>query len=60
MTVFAAEARARTFDYRAGEVGYLQMSMSHFIENTGDEPLPFLELSGPRASSTFHLRNGWH
>lgn len=44
MTVFAAEARARTFDYRAGDVGYVPMSMSHFIENTGDEPLRFLEL----------------
>ncbi|WP_283815465.1 cupin domain-containing protein [Bradyrhizobium jicamae] len=36
MTVFAAEARSRTFDYRAGDVGYVPMSMSHFIENTGD------------------------
>ncbi|MBK3664180.1 oxalate decarboxylase family bicupin [Bradyrhizobium diazoefficiens] len=44
MTVFAAEARARTFDYRAGDVGYVPMSMSHFIENTGEEPLRFLEL----------------
>ncbi len=44
MTVFAAEARARTFDSRAGDVGYVPMSMSHFIENTGSEPLLFLEL----------------
>ncbi len=44
MTVFAAEARARTFDYQAGDVGYVPMSMSHFIENIGDEPLRFLEL----------------
>lgn len=44
MTVFAAEARARTFDFLAGDVGYVPMSMSHFIENTGDEPLRFLEL----------------
>jgi oxalate decarboxylase len=44
MTVFAAEARARTFDYRAGDVGYIPMSMSHFIENIGNEPLRFLEL----------------
>jgi oxalate decarboxylase len=44
MTVFAAEARARTFDYQAGDVGYVPMSMSHFIENTGSEPLRFLEL----------------
>jgi oxalate decarboxylase len=44
MTVFAAEARARTFDFQAGDVGYVPMSMSHFIENTGDAPLRFLEL----------------
>ncbi|MBV8924740.1 MAG: oxalate decarboxylase, partial [Bradyrhizobium sp.] len=44
MTVFAAEARARTFDYQAGDVGYVPMSMSHFIENIGSEPLRFLEL----------------
>jgi oxalate decarboxylase len=44
MTVFAAEARARTFDYQAGDVGYVPMAMSHFIENTGSEPLRFLEL----------------
>jgi oxalate decarboxylase len=44
MTVFAAEAKARTFDYQAGDVGYVPMSMSHFIENTGTEPLRFLEL----------------
>lgn len=44
MTVFAAEGRARTFDFQAGDVGYVPMSMSHFIENIGDEPLTFLEL----------------
>jgi oxalate decarboxylase len=44
MTVFGAERRARTFDYRAGDVGYVPMSMSHFIENTGNEVLRFLEL----------------
>jgi oxalate decarboxylase len=44
MSVFAAEAAARTFDFQAGDVGYVPMSMSHFIENTGNEPLRFLEL----------------
>jgi oxalate decarboxylase len=44
MTVFAAEARARAFDFQAGDVGYVPMSMSHFIENTGSTPLRFLEL----------------
>ena len=44
MTVFGAEAKARTFDFRAGDVGYVPKSMSHFVENTGSEPLRFLEL----------------
>lgn len=57
MTVFAAEARARTFDYRAGDVGYAPMSMSHF--NTGDEPLRFSNCSNRRASWMSRSRNGW-
>jgi oxalate decarboxylase len=44
MTVFAAEGRARTFDFQAGDVGYVPLSMPHFVENTGTEPLRFLEL----------------
>ncbi|WP_407177610.1 cupin domain-containing protein [Bradyrhizobium sp. STM 3562] len=35
MTVFAAEQKARTFDYRAGDVGYVPFAMGHYIENTG-------------------------
>jgi oxalate decarboxylase len=44
MTVFAAEAKARTFDYRAGDVGYVPFAMGHHIQNTGDTTLRFLEL----------------
>ena len=44
MTVFAAEATAHTFDFQAGDVGYVPLSMSHFVENTGAEPLRYLEL----------------
>jgi oxalate decarboxylase len=44
MTVFASGGRARTFDYRAGDVGYVPFAMGHFVENLGDEPLRFLEL----------------
>jgi oxalate decarboxylase len=44
MTVFAAQANARTFDFQAGDVGYVPRSMSHYVENIGDEPLRFLEL----------------
>ena len=44
MTVFASEGNARTFDYQAGDVGYVPFAMGHYIENTGDTPLRFLEL----------------
>jgi oxalate decarboxylase len=44
MTVFASAGRARTFDYQAGDVGYVPFAMGHYIENTGDTPLRFLEL----------------
>jgi len=44
MTVFAANGAARTFDYRAGDVGYVPFANGHYIENTGTETLWFLEM----------------
>ena len=44
MTVFASGGKARTFDYQAGDVGYVPFAMGHYVENTGDEPLRFLEM----------------
>ena len=44
MTVFASGGKARTFDYQAGDVGYVPFAMGHYIENTGDEPVRFLEM----------------
>ncbi|MEH3146493.1 MAG: oxalate decarboxylase family bicupin [Methylobacterium frigidaeris] len=44
MTVFGSEAKARTFDYRAGDVGYVPFAMGHYIENTGAGTLRFLEM----------------
>jgi oxalate decarboxylase len=44
MTVFASGERARTFDYQAGDVGYVPFAMGHYVENTGDETLRFLEM----------------
>jgi oxalate decarboxylase len=44
MTVFAASARARTMDFDAGDVGYVQKTFAHYIENTGDTDLEFLEI----------------
>jgi oxalate decarboxylase len=44
MGVFGASGQARTFDYLAGDVGYVPFAMGHYIENTGDAPLRFLEM----------------
>jgi oxalate decarboxylase len=44
MGVFAASGQARTFDFQAGDVGYVPFAMGHYIENTGSMPLRFLEV----------------
>ncbi|MBY8911360.1 oxalate decarboxylase family bicupin [Bacillus sp. YC2] len=44
MTVFASDGHARTFNYQAGDVGYVPFAMGHYVENLGDEPLVFLEI----------------
>jgi oxalate decarboxylase len=44
MTVFASGGKARTFDYQAGDVGYVPFAMGHYVQNTDDEPLVFLEM----------------
>ncbi len=44
MTVFASGGKARTFDYQAGDVGYVPFAMGHYVENTGNTPLRFLEM----------------
>jgi oxalate decarboxylase len=44
MTVFQAGGKARTFDFEAGDVGYIKMSHPHYIENMGTEDLLFLEV----------------
>ncbi|TVY08140.1 oxalate decarboxylase family bicupin [Paenibacillus cremeus] len=44
MTAFAANGKARTFDYRAGDVGYVPFAFGHYIQNTGDQSVWFLEM----------------
>ncbi|PRA09095.1 MULTISPECIES: oxalate decarboxylase family bicupin [unclassified Paenibacillus] len=44
MTVFGGNGIARTFDYRAGDVGYVPVAMGHYIQNTGTDTLWFLEI----------------
>jgi oxalate decarboxylase len=44
MTVFSAGGHARTMDFQEGDVGYIERSMPHYIENLGDTDLVFLEV----------------
>jgi oxalate decarboxylase len=44
MTVFDTGARARTMDFQAGDVGYIQKTLPHYIQNTGNTDLKFLEM----------------
>ena len=44
MGVFAASGQARTFDFEANDVGYVPFAMGHYIENTGNTTLRFLEV----------------
>jgi len=44
MTTFAAASRARTMDFQEGDVGYIRQNFPHYIENTGDTDLIFLEI----------------
>jgi oxalate decarboxylase len=44
MTAFASASKARTFDFRAGDVGYVPFAYGHYIQNTGDKKLIFLEV----------------
>jgi oxalate decarboxylase len=44
MTVFATGGRARTMDFQAGDVGYVQKTLPHYVQNTGSTDLKFLEM----------------
>jgi oxalate decarboxylase len=44
MTVFFNGSKARTADFNAGDVGLVPKTMGHYVENTGDEDLIFLEM----------------
>jgi oxalate decarboxylase len=44
MTVFSAGGHARTMDFQEGDVGYIDKSVPHYIENTGDTDLTFIEV----------------
>lgn len=39
MTVFDATAKARTFNFREGDVGFVPRTLGHYIENIGQSTL---------------------
>ena len=44
MTVVATGNKARTMDFQAGDVGYVEKTLLHYVENTGDTDLIFIEM----------------
>ena len=44
MTLFGAQSNARTFDYQGGDIAYVPTPYGHYIENTGNTTLRFLEI----------------
>ena len=59
MTVFATGGRARTMDFETGDVGYIQKTLPHYIENTGTTDLKFLEMfKSQRTIRTSRSPNG--
>jgi oxalate decarboxylase len=57
MTVFMPVGNARTMDYNANDVGFVPAVAGHYIENTGDTDLVFLEMFAAREFQDFSLNN---
>jgi oxalate decarboxylase len=58
MTVFFNRSVARTIDFRSGDVGYVPQTLGHYIENTGNSDLVFLEMFKAPRYQDFSL-NDW-
>jgi oxalate decarboxylase len=57
MTVFEPVGNARTMDFNANDVGYVPVVAGHYIENTGDTDLVFLEMLKANEFLDFSLNN---
>jgi oxalate decarboxylase len=57
MTVFMPVGQARTMDFNANDVGYVPAVAGHYVENTGDTDLVFLELFKATEVVDFSLNN---
>ncbi|PZM08094.1 cupin domain-containing protein [Rhizobium tubonense] len=58
MTVFDATSKARTFNYRAGDVGFVPRTLGHYIENTGTTPVKVINVFNSRFCTDISL-NQW-
>jgi oxalate decarboxylase family bicupin protein len=59
ITVCMAPQSSRTFDYTAGDVGYIPASNFHYIENTGTKNVIFLEVLKQPKLEILVLHKGW-
>jgi oxalate decarboxylase len=57
MTVFSPVGNARTMDFSANDVGFVPAVAGHYIENTGDTDLVFLEMFKAREFLDISLNN---
>jgi oxalate decarboxylase len=57
MTVFMPPGRARTMDFNANDVGFIPPVAGHYIENTGDTDLVFLEMFKADQYVDFSMNN---
>jgi oxalate decarboxylase len=44
MTLLTTGGKGRTMDFESGDVGYVPQTLPHYVENTGDTDLVFLEM----------------
>ncbi|KAJ4989719.1 oxalate decarboxylase family bicupin [Stagonosporopsis vannaccii] len=58
LTVYQAPGSSRTFDFTAGDVGYVPVPNAHYLENTGNETLVFLEVLQAKEYSDISV-NQW-
>ena len=57
MTVFMPPDKARTMDFNANDVGFVPPVAGHYVENTGDTDLVFLELFRANEFLDFSMNN---
>jgi oxalate decarboxylase len=57
MTVFMPVGKARTMDFHANDVGFVPAVAGHYVENTGETDLVFLEIFKASEFLDFSLNN---